>query len=50
MPKKEVREDTYAWLLALKLYVVVWGVFIIAIGVDIYHAVESVGNLYAGAV
>lgn len=50
MPKKEVREDTYAWVFAAEVYVIVVGVFLIAIGLDVYDAVQSIGSLYASAI
>ncbi|MFA9262181.1 MAG: hypothetical protein ACEQSB_02365 [Undibacterium sp.] len=49
MPKKEVREDTYALVLAAKLYALFIGAFVIALGSDLYHAAQSVSQLYAGA-
>ena len=48
MPKEEVREDTYAWVFAANVYVIVGGTFLFAIGLDVYHAAKSVSNLYAG--
>lgn len=50
MPKKEVREDTYAWVFAAKVYVIVVGAFVFALGFDIYDAVQSVSSLYASAI
>ena len=50
MPKKEVREDTHAWVFAAKVYVVVVGVFLFAFGLDIYDAIQSIGSLYASAI
>lgn len=46
MPKKEVRPDTYAWFFAAKIYIAVALVFVVAIGVDAYHAVQAIGNMY----
>ena len=47
MSKKEVREDVYALFFAAKLSVVV-GAFVIAIGLDIYHAAQAIGKTYGG--
>ncbi|MGB4834028.1 MAG: hypothetical protein WBP40_03300 [Candidatus Moraniibacteriota bacterium] len=48
MSKKEVREDVYALFFAAKLSVIVVGAFVIAIGLDIYHAAQAIGKTYGG--
>ena len=48
MAKKEVREDVYAMFFAAKVYVMVVGAFVIAIGMDIYHAAVAFGATYGG--
>ncbi|QQR78710.1 MAG: hypothetical protein IPJ68_00265 [Candidatus Moraniibacteriota bacterium] len=46
MSKKPVREDVYMLFFAAKLYVIVVGAFIFAVGLDIYHTVEAIEKMY----
>jgi hypothetical protein len=48
MAKKEVREDVYAMFFAAKVSIMVVGAFVIAIGLDVYHAALVIGATYGG--
>ena len=46
MAKKEVREDTSAWIFAAHLYVIVAWAFVLAIGSDVRHAIQAIEKTY----
>ena len=46
MPKEEVRPDTHAWFFAAKVYVIVAGAFIFALGADVYDAIQAIEKMY----
>ncbi len=48
--KKEKKMDEHALGFAVKIVVSVVSVFLFALGMDIYHAVQAIGKLYGGSV
>ena len=50
MAKKEKRIDEHALAFALKLVFSLALAFVVALGTDMYHAVQAIGKLYGGSV
>lgn len=50
MAKKEKKLDEYALGFAVKVVASVVAVFLFALGMDIYQAVQAIGALYGGSV